>query len=153
MSKRKIFALILLLSFITLSSCALFDSIMPGDETEDDQNTINNNENMEEYTISWVDYNDNVLEVDANVKKGTIPTYDGVIPQRTETETTKYIFCGWTPNVVEATKDATYKATYIEVSKTEVTLGYNPTFSEDKTTILYGLYPQTHVNDTTLINT
>ena len=44
MSKRKIFALILLLSFITLSSCALFDSIMPGDETEDDQNTINNNE-------------------------------------------------------------------------------------------------------------
>ena len=154
MSKRKIFALILLLiSFITLSACAMFDFGAFDDETQDDQNTTTNNENKEEYTISWVDYNDNVLEVDSNVKKGTMPTYDGAIPKRIETETIKYIFCGWTPKVAQATKDTTYKATYIELSKTEVSLGFNPTLSEDKTTILYGLYPQTHVSDETLITT
>ena len=119
------------------------------DNTNPDDN--NNPEIIAEYTVTWKDYNGEVLETDINVKEGTMPTYDGKTPNRTATETVKYIFSGWTPEVGVVVSDITYVATYIEVSNEIDILGATPVLSEDKQTVLYGLYPQTHVSDNTLI--
>ena len=105
---------------------------------------------IEKYTITWVNYDDEVLEIDNDVKKGTTPTFDGVIPTRTGNNV-EYIFSGWTPEISSVIEDQTYKATFIEIPKEQNILGSTPVLSQDKKTIIYGLYPQTHVSDTILI--
>ena len=64
--------------------------------------------NVTPYTITWVDYNDTVLETDENVIYGTLPSYDSANPTREG-----YLFTGWTPEVEGACMDQTYKATYV----------------------------------------
>ena len=106
---------------------------------------------IEQYTVTWEDDFGNVLEVDYNVVKGTIPTYDGETPTKPSTGTTCYYFTGWTPEITEVTQDVTYQATFILVSIDQNIVGATPVLSENKNTLLYGLYPQTHVSDSNLI--
>ncbi|MGI6709874.1 MAG: leucine-rich repeat protein [Bacilli bacterium] len=61
----------------------------------------------EVFTITWLNYNEEVLEIDENVLKGTLPSYDGETPKRGD-----YTFIGWDPEVVEVTEDATYIAQF-----------------------------------------
>ena len=168
MRMRKIFTLILLiLSLITFTSCSEFvedltnkdnditsdnNSTLPEtDNYDNNDDTSNETPVVNEYTITWIDYNGDVLEVDSNVKEGTLPTYDGQVPTREGNETIEYIFSGWNPIVSAVLEDTTYQATYIEMPKGEDVLGTKPVLSEDKKTISYGLYPQTYVSDSTLI--
>lgn len=76
------------------------------------------------YTITWKNYNDKVLEVDKNVKKDTIPTYNGKTPTRPDDSQYTYTWSGWSPKVVAATANATYIATYNKAAKgpTKVTV-------------------------------
>ena len=67
------------------------------------------------YTITWKNYDGKVLEVDENVAKDALPTYDGTDPMRQGNEQYTYNWTGWTPKVVNATADATYTATFDEV--------------------------------------
>ena len=60
-------------------------------------------------TVTWVNYDNEVLEVDENVPKGTLPTYDGETPTRTD-----FIFTGWDPEVTEVTADVTYVAQFMQ---------------------------------------
>ncbi|NLJ32926.1 MAG: leucine-rich repeat domain-containing protein, partial [Erysipelotrichaceae bacterium] len=69
------------------------------------------------FTISWVNYDDAPLETDYNVPYGVTPTYDGDTPTRPEDDNYTYSWNGWFPEVVAATDDATYKATYIPIEK------------------------------------
>ena len=69
------------------------------------------------YTITWVDYDQTVLEVDKNVPEGEIPTYDGPVPERASTEVMTYVFTGFAPRVQPAFEDATYVAQYNEIKK------------------------------------
>lgn len=64
------------------------------------------------YQITWLNYDNTVLRVDS-VEEGVLPTYGGV-PTRPSTDKYNYIFKGWNPEVVVASKDTSYTATYTE---------------------------------------
>ena len=65
-------------------------------------------------TITRKNYDGTILEVDNNVSYGTTPTYEGATPIKESDGRYKYTFAGWTPEVVIATKDATYTAVFSE---------------------------------------
>lgn len=107
----------LLLFTLSLTGCG-FGISFPSAE----DNVSNNSQPTEDfYTITWKDWNGTTLETDSNVKKGTMPTYDGVTPTRPDDEYT-YTWTGWEPEVVPATANQTYTATY---SKTEYVINFD----------------------------
>ena len=69
------------------------------------------------YTILWKNYDETVLETDENVAPNAVPQYNGATPVKPSDETYHYAFNGWTPEVVAATEDKTYTATYAATPK------------------------------------
>lgn len=109
------------------------------------------------YTITWENYDGTILEKDEKVKKGSTPTYDGAKPTKPDDSEHTYNWNGWDPSITQVTKDQTYKATYTSAPITsgeawKIAHGVIPSVSEDGKTVTYGLYPQTNVNDESLIN-
>ena len=106
------------------------------------------------YTITWKNYNGTVLETDRNVPEGTTPTYDGNTPTRASDSVFVYTWNGWTPEIEEVSRNRTYTATFsTEYSDTyKRNHGIIPVKNTTYNTITYGLYPQTYVSDSTLIN-
>ena len=107
----------------------------------------------ETYTITWKNYDGTILEIDNEVIKDTIPTYDGATPTKPNDAEYTYAFKGWDPEVVPATKNQIYTATYTseKIINEDEKYAKKPILSEDGKTIKYGLYPQTNVNDETLV--
>lgn len=103
------------------------------------------------YTVTWVNDNNEVLEIDNNVPYGSMPSYDGKTPQKEKNGDTIYIFSGWTPTLHSVESDQTYKANYIEKKEGELEPGIDPVLLEDGKTIQYGFYPQVHIQDEALI--
>ena len=64
------------------------------------------------YTVTWLNYDETVLETDTKVKKGETPSYDGREPTRESDETYAYDFLGWEPELTEVSEDVTYVASY-----------------------------------------
>lgn len=99
------------------------------------------------HTITWLDDDDTVLK-ETKVFDGQIPTYDGT-PTKASTAQYKYTFTGWSPEVVSATQDATYKATYSQASS-EYTITWknaDGTILETDENVKYGETP-TYDGDT-----
>jgi hypothetical protein len=71
------------------------------------------------YTVTWVNWNDSVLEIDHEVPKGSTPHYDGETPSRAADETYSYTFNGWYPHLQEVTYNITYKAQYAKTPHVE----------------------------------
>ncbi len=65
------------------------------------------------HKITWVDHDGTVLEIDQEVQRGTIPTFDGTIPARNG-----FDFIGWDPEVTEAFSDQIYTAQYAAIADT-----------------------------------
>ncbi len=64
------------------------------------------------YTITWVDYDMTVLEIDRDVNAGEMPRYNGWEPEREPDVGVVYTFAGWTPEIEPVSSDAVYMATY-----------------------------------------
>jgi len=69
------------------------------------------------YTVTWKNWDGEVLETDLNVPYGTTPTYDGATPIRESTDDNSFKFKGWTPAIVNVTGDVIYTATYNAVDR------------------------------------
>ncbi len=72
------------------------------------------------FTISWNNYDGDLIELDSNVAKDTTPTYDSKTPYRLSDSSNYYVFDGWDKEIVPATKDTTYTATYKSYPLTSV---------------------------------
>ncbi len=81
------------------------------------------------YTITWKNYNGDILKTDSGVTEGSVPEYKGATPTRPDEGGYEYSFSGWSPSVTPAYSNATYTATFAA------------------SRAAYGLYPQTHVSD------
>lgn len=63
------------------------------------------------YEIRFLDWNENVLEIDT-VEHGVMPQFQGQDPTRETAMGIKYTFTGWNPTIVAATENADYTAVY-----------------------------------------
>jgi len=87
-------------------------------------------EPTEQFTITWV--NGSTVLATTTVDKGTVPTYNGAIPTKAEDSSNTYAFNGWTPAVVSATQNTTYKALFTATPK------HSPA-SDDELTVDVGI--------------
>ena len=90
----------------------------PSSVNYEEENKPNEQEEKQVYTISWVDWDGDVLEA-SPYKKGEWPTYHGAEPYREESEGISYTFSGWAPEIVPVVNDTTYIAQYNSVVKYE----------------------------------
>lgn len=67
-------------------------------------------------TITWVNDDGTVLEIDRDVQKDSYPQYNGVRPSKQADNTYYYVFTGWTPEFQKVTASKTYRATYRNVN-------------------------------------
>ncbi len=65
------------------------------------------------FQITWNNY-DGTLLAKTSVEYGKLPAYTGKTPTKPSTADYKYTFTGWSPEVVEATENATYTAVFEE---------------------------------------
>ena len=95
------------------------------------------------YTITWKNADGSVLEIDEKVVKDTLPTYDGPTPSKEKDAQFSYVWTGWTPEVVEATADIEYVATYrSETNKYTVTWKNADDTVLKTEEVLYGVTPE-----------
>ena len=81
--------------------------------TDTNTNTNTTTEEAENtYTITWKNYDGEVLKTDTNVKEGVKPEYNGSTPTKPNDKEYKYTFVGWTPIIENVSADATYVALY-----------------------------------------
>ena len=66
----------------------------PGDALTESA-TVKENLEPETYTVTWLDYNGNNIEVDESVEAGSTPQYNGSAPVRTSNAKYTYQFAGW----------------------------------------------------------
>lgn len=110
---KKIFVLSIML--FSLVSCQFNE----GSSALNDSNTssseeIPTNTVTETFSVTWKNYDGSILEVDEQVIKGTIPTYDGNLPVKPSTNDYEYTFIGWSPNIIEVSNNAIYTAMFEE---------------------------------------
>ena len=63
------------------------------------------------YTIKFKNWDGSVLQ-STQVEEGQMPQYTGATPTKPDDSQYTYTFSGWTPQIVAATADATYTATF-----------------------------------------
>ena len=106
-------------------------------------------EGTNEYTITWKNYDGTVLETDLNVPYGTMPTYDGLAPQKQKTAQYSYTFIGWSPEITTVTGDASYTAVFNDSvnSYTVTWKNYNDEILEIDSNVPYGTMPTFNSED------
>ncbi|MBR2300438.1 MAG: InlB B-repeat-containing protein [Bacteroidaceae bacterium] len=95
------------------------------------------------FTVTWVDEDGTVLEVDTEVPYGATPSFDKSTPTKAATAQYTYTFTGWTPAIVPVTKDAVYTATYMPTLRTYTItwVDEDGTVLETDTDVPYGTIP------------
>ncbi len=82
------------------------------------------------HTIVWKNYDGTILETD-RVLDNTIPSYNDINPYRKDDNTYTYTFAGWDKEIVPATQDEVYTATY-----TKNYINYTVAFKDYDGTVL-----------------
>lgn len=84
------------------------------------------NETINTYTVTWVDEDGTVLDMNNDVPYGTLPEYNNAIPEKDDDATSTFTFSGWFPAIGPVTEDVTYTATFITNFKSfQITLNPN----------------------------
>ena len=76
------------------------------------------------YTVTWLNYDGEILEVDNRVMEGSMPTYNGATPTRADDGQYAYTFEGWTPEITKVHANQEYTATYSQ-SKLMYTIDFD----------------------------
>lgn len=91
------------------------------------------------YTITWMNDDGTILEVDQNVEEGVVPTYDSATPVKDNNGLISYTFANWNKTVVAASADTTYVATYTATyNDAKVVFDLNGHGENVNTTVTYG---------------
>ena len=77
------------------------------------------------YTVTWQNYDGDVLETDENVEEGSTPVYNGSEPIRDNNDQYTYTFTGWAPAISPITADITYTAQFDSTVNTYLVEFYN----------------------------
>ncbi len=64
------------------------------------------------FTVTWLNYDNSVLEVDERVLKGILPTYNSELPTKPSDDIYDYGFLSWDKELVPVSSDITYTATF-----------------------------------------
>ena len=98
---------------------------------------------INEYTVTWVDGDGNILETE-NVQYGSMPSaYNGDTPTKTADAQYTYTFSGWDNELSEVTGDTTYTAQFSQtVNKYTVTWKNGDTVLETDKNVEYGTTPE-----------
>lgn len=103
------------------------------------------------FTVTWQDEDGTILEIDKDVKYGSLPEFNSELPHKENEGELSYIFYGWSPILGPIKEDTIFKATYfVKDGKTKIP-GMDPVLKSDDSTVEYGFYPQDVVSDSTLI--
>jgi len=78
-----------------------------------------------QYTIVFKNWDGSVLQ-STQVEEGKIPQYTGATPTKPSDSQYSYTFSGWTPQIVAATADATYTATFKSIGDHNITVRLDP---------------------------
>lgn len=93
--------------------------------------TIEATTTIKTFTVTWVDYDGTVLEIDENVPYGSDPEFNGATPTRAADNYNTYTFAKWGPNDVTTIKeDVTFMAAY-----TATPIVYIVTFLDGETVL------------------
>jgi len=100
-------------------------------------------ETLRGYTITWKNYNGNVLETDQNVVYGTTPSYDGLTPTKPMEGDYYFAFDGWLPEVIDVVGNAEYTAQFLKVLNTHTIkwANWDGTILETDTEVATGVVP------------
>lgn len=84
--------------------------------------------NLDSYTVTWKNFDGTILEVDKNVPRGAIPSYDRELPTRDEGESLFYSFKGWDKNIAKGiVEDTVFTAQYRTLHKFSITVNVDAT--------------------------
>lgn len=100
-------------------------------------------ETVNEYTITWQDYNGAVLDT-VSVQYGQMPAFSGTQPYREPDAHYTYTFAGWTPEISAVTGEATYTAAYTTTTNkyTVTWMDADGTILETDEEVLYDTMPE-----------
>lgn len=127
-------SLLIKLSTLALSVCS-FLCIGTACKEDEPQTTY--------HTVTWQNYDGNVLETDENVKSGTMPTYDSEAPTRANDAQYTYEFSGWSPEITTVAGDVVYVAQFASVVNEYAVLwkNYDGSILETDENVAYGTTP------------
>lgn len=74
------------------------------------------------HRIVWMDDTGGLIDVD-EVADGSLPHHDDPLPTQTAAYPYRYVFTGWTPTPVEATRSAVYMATFARMADLSLLTG------------------------------
>ena len=96
------------------------------------------------YIVTWKDDTGSMLEYDAAVDYGSIPTYNGPTPVKLSDSQYRYVFAGWSPAVEQVSGNAEYTATFTSVPNVYTVIWLNDDGSvlETDTSVAYGSTPE-----------